>query len=34
MMLIEPESGMIIDANEASVRFYGYSTAELLTMRI
>ena len=34
MLLVEPESGMITDANEASVRFYGYSKAELLAMRI
>ncbi|NTW25845.1 MAG: PAS domain S-box protein, partial [Lentimicrobium sp.] len=34
MLLIEPESGIIIGANEASVRFYGYSKPELLTMRI
>jgi PAS domain S-box-containing protein len=34
MLLVEPESGMIIGANEASARFYGYSKPELLAMRI
>ncbi len=34
MLLIEPESGRIIGANEASVRFYGYKKADLLAMRI
>ena len=34
MLLIEPESGRIIGANEASASFYGYSKSKLLTMRI
>ncbi|KAF0128695.1 MAG: Diguanylate cyclase/phosphodiesterase [Bacteroidetes bacterium] len=34
MLLINPESGNIIEANEASSRFYGYSKAELVTMNI
>ncbi|MFZ4740716.1 MAG: PAS domain-containing protein, partial [Bacteroidales bacterium] len=34
MLLIEPETGKIIGANEASVMFYGYSKTELLAMRI
>jgi len=34
MLLINPESGHVIDANEASSRFYGYSRAELVTMNI
>lgn len=34
MLLINPESGKIIGANDASARFYGYSRDELLSMRI
>ncbi|MFZ4465348.1 MAG: PAS domain S-box protein, partial [Bacteroidales bacterium] len=34
MLLIEPESGKIIGANESSSRFYGYSKSQLLSMRI
>ena len=34
MLLVDPETGMIINANHASVRFYGYSKPELLSMRI
>ncbi len=34
MLLIDPESGRIIGANEASAGFYGYSKSKLLTMRI
>jgi PAS domain S-box-containing protein len=34
MLLVDPESGMILNANDASARFYGYSKAELLAMRI
>ena len=34
MLLIDPESGRIKSANEASVKFYGYSKNKLLTMRI
>ena len=29
MLLIEPESGMIVDANEAASTFYGYSVGQL-----
>ena len=34
MLLIAPDSGAIIDANEAAVRFYGHSSAELRRMTI
>lgn len=34
MLLIEPESGAIIDANDAAARFYGYSQAQLKGMKI
>ena len=34
MLLIEPESGAIIDANDAAGRFYGYGVARLRTMHI
>ena len=34
MLLIEPESGKIIDANLAAERFYGYSHEELLSTDI
>lgn len=29
MLLVDPESGMIVDANEAAATFYGYSVAQL-----
>jgi PAS domain S-box-containing protein len=32
MMLIEPESGRIVDANPAAVAFYGYPRDQLLAM--
>jgi len=34
MLLIEPESGAIIDANDAAALFYGYPQAQLRTMKI
>ncbi|RVU30106.1 sensor domain-containing diguanylate cyclase [Neptunomonas marina] len=34
MMLIDPDSGRIINANSAAQRFYGYSLTEMLQMRI
>ena len=34
MLLIEPDSGQILDANAAAVRFYGYSREQLRAMRI
>jgi PAS domain S-box-containing protein len=34
MLLIDPDSGLIIDANQAASRFYGYSRAELCAMNI
>ncbi len=34
MLLLEPETGRITAANDASVKFYGYSKTELLTMHI
>jgi diguanylate cyclase (GGDEF)-like protein/PAS domain S-box-containing protein len=33
-MLIDPENGSIIDANPATVAFYGYDRAQLLQMKI
>jgi PAS domain S-box-containing protein len=34
MLLIEPLTGAIIDANEAAAQFYGYSRAVLASMKI
>jgi len=34
MLLIEPISGKIIEANNSAIKFYGYSKAELLKMTI
>ncbi|MBI5945618.1 MAG: PAS domain S-box protein [Chloroflexi bacterium] len=34
MMLIEPETGAILDANHAAVSFYGYPKSTLCTMSI
>lgn len=34
MLLIDPESGRIEDANDAAVSFYGYSYETLVSMRI
>jgi two-component system, cell cycle sensor histidine kinase and response regulator CckA len=34
MLLIEPESGAIVDANPAASRFYGYTRDELSAMNI
>lgn len=34
MMLIEPESGVINDANQAAVEFYGFPREQLCTMTI
>ncbi|MEI6415081.1 MAG: PAS domain S-box protein, partial [Pseudomonadota bacterium] len=34
MLLIDPDSGEIVEANAASARFYGYSIKHLKTMRI
>jgi len=34
MLLIEPLSGQIVDANRSAVRFYGYSKAQLLSLLI
>ncbi|WP_296560362.1 HD domain-containing phosphohydrolase [uncultured Acetobacterium sp.] len=34
MLLLEPESGRIVDANPAALAFYGYSLEELKTMTI
>jgi PAS domain S-box-containing protein len=34
MLLIDPESGALIDANAAAARFYGYPVERLRTMRI
>jgi PAS domain S-box-containing protein len=34
MLVIEPESGNIVEANDSAVRFYGWSAEELKTMTI
>lgn len=34
MLLIDPESGAIVDANIAASRFYGYSIAHMRTLKI
>ena len=34
MLLIEPESGNIVEANRAAVRFYGYSYETIISMNI
>ena len=34
MLLIEPDSGQILDANAEAARFYGYSREQLRAMRI
>jgi PAS domain S-box-containing protein len=34
MLLIEPDSGAILDANEGAVEFYGFSRTELRAMNI
>jgi PAS domain S-box-containing protein len=34
MLLIDPDSGAIVDANQAAIRFYGYSKEELYAMNI
>jgi len=34
MLLIEPETGTILDANPSALSFYGYSKDELLSMKI
>jgi len=33
-LLIEPETGKIIDTNQAACKFYGYSYAELVSLQI
>jgi len=33
-LLLDPHSGQIVDANRAACDFYGYSRAEILSMRI
>lgn len=34
MLIIEPETGKILDTNKAASKFYGYSAAELKTKKI
>ena len=34
MLLLDPESGAILDANEAALAFYGYPRERLLAMRV
>ena len=33
-LLIDPDTGRIVDANDAAVRFYGYARNQLLSMKI
>ncbi len=34
MLLVEPETGEIVDVNKAAAKFYGYGRDQLLSMRI
>ena len=34
MLILDPQTGMILDANDAASRFYGYSREELRTLSI
>ncbi|MCF8231945.1 MAG: PAS domain S-box protein [Bacteroidales bacterium] len=34
MLLIEPETGKIVDANKSALEFYGYTHAQLTSMKI
>ncbi len=34
MLILDPQDGAIIDANQAAARFYGWSQQELLTMNV
>ncbi len=34
MLLIDPSTGKIVEANEAAVKYYGYSIDELLNKKI
>lgn len=34
MMLIEPETGLIVDVNEAAIKFYGYTREEFIGKNI
>ena len=34
MLIIDPESGRVVDANQAAARFYGYTARKLKTLRI
>jgi PAS domain S-box-containing protein len=34
MLIIDPDTGNIVDANEAAVQFYGYTRKELQTMKV
>ena len=34
MLLIEPETGLIVDANQTAVNFYGYAKSKLCNMSI
>jgi PAS domain S-box-containing protein len=34
MLLIEPKTGLIIDANNSAIKFYGYDKAKLCSMKI
>ena len=34
MLILDAETGMILDANKAAIKFYDYTKEELLTMKI
>ncbi len=34
MLLLDPETGLIVDANEAAVQFYGYTFEQLTSMNL
>ena len=34
MLILDAETGQILDANLTAIKFYGYTKAELLTMKI
>ncbi|MCF8363250.1 MAG: PAS domain S-box protein [Prolixibacteraceae bacterium] len=34
MLIIDPDTGKIIDANQAAGKFYGWSTGQLRNMNI
>lgn len=34
MLVVDPKTGQIVDANHSAARFYGYDAAQLKVMRI